>query len=255
MKWIRGYYRLCVTGMTISLGGMLVVLTAWIPLEVKGFRLSFWILVMTVRTMLFFFNVKVACPDPDRFRQHHGFLFPNHVTYLDALVIISVTPARFLAKEEVRSWPVIGLIARAIGCVFVKRENKKSRAEARMALAKVETFPPIVLFPEGKRGPGDELLPFRYGAFEIVTQGSAPFLICAIIYDRLDVTIWRRSEHVIKALWRLATEVGPIHADLIPIETVEPTPASDPVQMSIETREKMADVVNRFYAPEHKPLS
>jgi len=44
-------------------------------------------------------------------------------------------PLRFLAKEEVRTMPVIGQIAKSIGCVFVKRENKESRAEARAALA------------------------------------------------------------------------------------------------------------------------
>jgi 1-acyl-sn-glycerol-3-phosphate acyltransferase len=248
MNWLLGYYRLCVSGLTLSLGGLLIVLTSWIPAEVRGFRISFWILVATVRTLLKVLNIKVACPDPERFRQHNGFLFPNHVTYLDVLVIVAVTPARFLAKEEVRGWPVIGIIAKSIGCVFVKREDKKSRAEARMALAQVQTFPPIVLFPEGKRGPGDALLPFRYGAFEIVAQGSAPYLLCAVVYDRLDITIWHRGEHVIKALWRLATEPGPLHAELIPIETVRPGPESDPVQMSIESRDKMAEVVDKRYA-------
>jgi 1-acyl-sn-glycerol-3-phosphate acyltransferase len=51
----------------------------------------------------------------------------------------------------VRSMPVIGQVARSIGCVFVNRDDKQSRTEARTRLAQVETFPPVVLFPEGKR--------------------------------------------------------------------------------------------------------
>jgi 1-acyl-sn-glycerol-3-phosphate acyltransferase len=187
--------------------------------------------------------VRVDCPDPKRLRQHRGFVFPNHVSYLDILVLVSVAPVRFLAKEEVRSMPVVGQAAAAIGCVFVKRENKKSRAEARQALAQVETFPPVVLFPEGKRNPGDHLLPFRYGAFEIVTQGSVPFLTCAIIHDPLEIAIWHRGESIVKAVLRLAAHDKPIHTRLVPLAYSEPSGEDDPVQLSLATHDAMTAVL------------
>lgn len=248
MNWIRGYYRLCLCALTLGLGGTLIVLTSWIPVEIKGFRISFWLLLFTVRALVAILNVNVECPVRPRFRAFSGFVFPNHVTYLDILVLIAVTPMRFLAKEEVRSWPVIGWIATAIGCVYVKREDKKSRAEAKAALAKVETFPPIVLFPEGKRGPGDELLPFRYGAFEIVIQGEVSYLPCVIIYDRLDIAIWRRGEHFAKALWRLATFKGPVKAQLLALEAARPNKGDDAAQLSVTTREALAALIE-----EHRP--
>jgi 1-acyl-sn-glycerol-3-phosphate acyltransferase len=239
MKWIRGYYRLCLAALTLGLGGTLIVLTAWIPVEVKGFRLSFWILVQLARSLLFVFNVKVTCPDKDAFRAHHGFVFPNHVSYLDALVLLSVAPVRFVAKDEVRAWLIVGWIARAIGCVFVKRDDKKSRADARAALALVDTFPPVALFPEGKRGPGDALLPFRYGAFEIVVQGNAAYLPCVITYKPLEIAIWRRDEHFVKALWRLSTFAGPVRSKLAPMQPVSPGVDGDPVQISVGARTAM----------------
>lgn len=247
MKWIRGYYRLSLAGLSLGLGGTLIVLTAWIPFEIRGFRLSFWILLLTVRTLLFVLNVKVDCSERDLFRGHEGFIFPNHVSYLDILVVVSVTPVRFLAKEEVLAWPVVGMIARAIGCVFVNRGDKQSRAAARASLADVALFPPIALFPEGKRGPGDALLPFRYGAFEIATLSKATLLPCIIAYDRLDIAIWRRSEHFFRALWRLASVDGPVAATMTAMNKIGPAPDADPIQLSLDTYASMTELFNQHY--------
>jgi 1-acyl-sn-glycerol-3-phosphate acyltransferase len=243
MKWLLGYYRLSLCGLTIGFGGTLLIISSWLPITIKGYHISMWLLLGIVRTLLFILNVHVDCADPDRLRQHHGFIFPNHMTYLDVLVLVSIAPLRFLAKDEVRRMPVIGQVAKSIGCVFVKRDDKNSRAEARTKLAKVETFPPVVLFPEGKRNPGDHLLPFRYGAFEIVARGQTPFLTCAITYDQPEIAIWHRGESIIKAALRLAAHNKKIKARLTPLSVVTPAPDDDPVQMSLDAHESMTAVL------------
>src|SRR5580698_5183635 len=40
-----------------------------------------------------------------------GLLVSNHLGYLDVLVLSSLTPAVFVAKREVKFWPVAGLLA------------------------------------------------------------------------------------------------------------------------------------------------
>jgi len=245
MNWIRGYYRLTLAGLALGFGGTLLVIASWLPIRVGEHHLALWMLPRIVRLILFILNVKVECPQPEKFRQHRGFVFPNHVSYVDVLTLVSVAPLRFLAKAEVRSWPIVGTIATAIGCVFVQREDKKSRAEARNALAKVETFPAVALFPEGKRGPGNELLPFRYGAFEIVIKGQAAFLPCAIIYDQPEVAIWRRGEHFLKALWRLCSFRGPLVARLVALDAVQPAPDDDPAHLAQKTQADIAAVIEQ----------
>lgn len=243
IKWILGYYRLSLCGLLIGFVGTLLVISSWLPITIKGYHISMWLLIGLVRAVLFILNVRVDCTDPDRLRQHHGFIFPNHMTYLDVLALVSVAPLRFLAKDEVRSMPVIGQVAQSIGCVFVKRDDKQSRAEARTKLANVETFPPVVLFPEGKRNPGDHLLPFRYGAFEIVIRGQTPFLTCAIEYDQPEIAIWHRGESIIKAALRLATNDQPVKAQLMPLAVITPTLDDDPVEMSENVHEAMTAVL------------
>jgi 1-acyl-sn-glycerol-3-phosphate acyltransferase len=241
IKWLLGYYRFTLCILTIGFGGTLLVISSWLPITIKGYHISMWLLLGIVRTLLLIVNVRVECTDPEQLRHHQGFIFPNHVSYLDILALVSVAPVRFLAKDEVRTMPVIGQVAKAIGCVFVNRDDKESRAAARTKLALVETFPPIVLFPEGKRNPGDQLLPFRYGAFEIVTRGQTPFLTCAIEYDQLDIAIWRRSESVVTAALRLAAHNKQIKAVITPLTSSTPAADDDPVQMSLAAHDEMAD--------------
>lgn len=245
MRLIRGYLRLSLTGIILTFGGSLIVIASLVPGTIGRYRLSFWILWASVRALLLILGVSVSCPDPEKVRHHHGFLFPNHVSYLDILVLLAVTPTRFLAKAEIRPWPVIGWAARAVGCVFVRRDDKASRAQARASIARAERYPPVTLFPEGKRGPGNELLPFRYGAFEIVSQERIPYLPCAIVYDRLKIAQWTRGEPILKAVWRLSARAGAVRATLYPLQPVFPTPEDDPVALSEEAHAQVNAVLEQ----------
>lgn len=244
MSVIRGSFRLLLCGLSLLVGGILVVITSYIPVQIKGKRLSLWALKGLVDSLLLSLNVKVDAPEAEKLRRHHGFIFPNHVSYVDILVLLSIVPVRYLAKDEVRSWPIVGIVAKAIGCVFVKRESKTSRSQAREALANVEHYyPPVALFPEGKRGPGAHLLPFRYGAFEIAIEGGVSVLPCAITYEPLEIAIWHRGENVLKALWRVASYARPVRCRVVPLEKIDPPEDDDPISLSEQTHAAMTAVV------------
>ena len=206
MSFIRGYYRLSLSSLTLTFFAVLIVLTSFLPFTIKDVPLSLRLAQLMVRLILWILNVRVNCEEKEKIVGFDGFFFPNHVSYLEVLALYGVMPTRFLAKAEIKGWPVVGPIATAVGCVYVQRGDKESRQEARQALTQVETFPPITIFPEGKRGPGHELLPFRYGAFEIVTQGNFAFLPIAATFNNLEIAIWHRKENMVKALWRLASQ-------------------------------------------------
>jgi len=59
---------------------------------------------------------------PDR----AALLAANHVSWLDTLAILAVSPARLLAKREIRSWPVIGALARVGGTLFIDRDRPRT---------------------------------------------------------------------------------------------------------------------------------
>lgn len=231
MSIIRGTLRFILIFVSLFIVGLIIPLTAWIPITYRRVRLSAWFVPWLVRFFFVVLNVRFHCDEPDRFRQHEGFVFPNHGSYFDILMLMHIMPMRFLSNHKVRRWPIIGWIAIAIGTLFVDRGNKGSRHEARLSLANVDRYPPIVLFPEGGIDRSGKLQPFRFGAFEVAAHGSAPYIPTAIFYDQADIIRWG-DETIFTAVWRLASRRGPIHAHLIPLPTVHPTPANDPQQLA-----------------------
>lgn len=111
------------------------------------------------------------------------FLLANHRSYVDIVVLLAQLPCVFLAKEEIRGWPIFGRAARQQHTVFVKREDKASRRAAREgALAAVRRGLPFAAFPEGTtfRGPG--ALPFFPGLFQVAARNAVPVVPVAIEY-------------------------------------------------------------------------
>jgi 1-acyl-sn-glycerol-3-phosphate acyltransferase len=96
-----------------------------------------------------------------------GLLVANHLSYLDILVFSALSPCVFVAKKEVRSWPLFGAMACMAGTVFVDRSRAAGvqRASGQMSEA-LSAGVVVVLFPEGTSSDGSTVLPFRPALFE-----------------------------------------------------------------------------------------
>ena len=119
---------------------------------------------------------------PDR-----GLLVSNHLSYLDILALSALAPCVFVAKREVRGWPLFGLMARLAGAVFVDR-NRPMRApqavrEIERALAAGAL---VVLFPEGTTSDGASVLPFRSAFFQAAVNARAPITAAHLSYSLAD---------------------------------------------------------------------
>ena len=95
-------------------------------------------------------------------RRHSVLILSNHVSWLDIVVLTATVPVIFVAKSEVAHWPLIGLVARARGTVFVVRDRRQQTAAANAAIARyLAEGQSIVLFAEGTSSDGNRVLPFR----------------------------------------------------------------------------------------------
>jgi 1-acyl-sn-glycerol-3-phosphate acyltransferase len=94
-------------------------------------------------------------------------IVPNHISWLDIVVIGSTGFACFLAKKEVRSWPLLGLLARVQGAVFVDRTRRMAIPQVnREIAARMAAGDPVILFAEATTGDGTRLLKFHSSHFE-----------------------------------------------------------------------------------------
>jgi 1-acyl-sn-glycerol-3-phosphate acyltransferase len=112
-----------------------------------------------------------------------GLLVSNHLSYLDILVLSAVAPAVFIAKREVRNWPVFGWFARLGGTLFVDREKRTRVGEFNGALQTIlEQQILVVLFPEGTSSGGQTVLPFKSALLEPAAANSHLVTACSIAY-------------------------------------------------------------------------
>ena len=105
-------------------------------------------------------------------------LVPNHVSWTDISVIGALTPLCFVAKKDVASWPVFGVLAKAQGSVFVDRERRSLVHKTNLEMAdRLGQGRSVVLFPEGTTGDGNRLLKFYTSHFaaarEVLRQNGA----------------------------------------------------------------------------------
>jgi len=117
---------------------------------------------------IFNFQAEVSGPVPTG-----GLIVSNHLSYLDILVLSSVTPAVFVSKADVRRWPVFGWLSMLGGTVYIERERRTHvgvvNREIESALA---DGVPVVVFPEGTSSDGKTILPFRSSLLEPVAGGT-----------------------------------------------------------------------------------
>ena len=107
-------------------------------------------------------QVEWSGPVPDS-----GLLVANHLGYLDVLAIAAVVPATFVAKSEVRRWPLIGNFVRMAGTLWVERTRRSATGrtvtEIEEALGRAAL---VVLFPEGTSSAGHTVLPIKPALLE-----------------------------------------------------------------------------------------
>jgi 1-acyl-sn-glycerol-3-phosphate acyltransferase len=95
----------------------------------------------------------------------------NHLGYLDILVLAAQAPMVFVAKREVRSWPLFGWFARAAGTRFIDREKRADVVRVAQELAEpLAQGVNVVLFLEGTSTDGVTVRPFKSSLLEPAVQ-------------------------------------------------------------------------------------
>ena len=101
-------------------------------------------------------------------------LVSNHVSWLDIFVINAVHPCQFVAKSEVRGWPVIGWLCRRTGTYFIERTERRDTAKANAKLAhSIKHGASIGLFPEGTTTDGTQVAHFHAAMLQPALDSGA----------------------------------------------------------------------------------
>jgi 1-acyl-sn-glycerol-3-phosphate acyltransferase len=97
----------------------------------------------------------------------------NHCSYFDSLVVGAIVPAEpvFIAKRELDGQLVAGPFLRALGTLFVERDDPEGGlGDTHKALEAAQAGRTLYFFPEGTFTRAYGLRPFRLGAFVIAAE-------------------------------------------------------------------------------------
>lgn len=133
---------------------------------------------MMARTMGMKMSVRGIPPQPP------FFLVTNHLSYIDILLLATQLDCLFVARNDLRSWPVLGHLATRMKTIYIDRSLRKDVVRVNQlldeALAEGEG---IVVFPEGTSSAGAQVGPFKPSLLELAVQRNQPISYAALGYD------------------------------------------------------------------------
>jgi 1-acyl-sn-glycerol-3-phosphate acyltransferase len=111
------------------------------------------------------------------------FLVTNHLSYVDIIVLASCLDAFFIAKLEIRDWPLFGLLSRTVGTIFVDRELRRDVVRVNRLIENVlDQGYGVILFPEGTSTQGYEVAEFRSALLDYPARHGMPVHAAALGY-------------------------------------------------------------------------
>ena len=167
----------------------LIVASVVLPLVniARKRRIIKWWCVGLLRAFHIQVNTFGSLPPADT----QGVMFvANHISWADIHALNSLIPLRFVAKSDIKHWPVFGYLVTKANTLFIDRS--KRQAAGRI----VETVSNSLIagdnlcyFPEGTTTDGTHMLPFKSSVLQAAINAKTHIWPVAIRYINADGSI------------------------------------------------------------------
>jgi len=137
----------------------------------------------------------------------------NHVSWIDIFVVNSVRAAAFVAKAEIRHWPVVGWLALGAGTLFIDRTQRHAVHETGNSIQRCfDAGVAVGLFPEGTTSDGTATRPFHASLFEPARSAGVDIQPIALRFlhhgRRSGYAAFVGEESLVANLWRVLGATG-----------------------------------------------
>ena len=169
MHTLRFLIRACLALVWVIAGLIHIVLTfPLLSLSARDYSKKYWSAVL-----LKICGVRVTSAGKPLLQGPVLFVV-NHVSWLDIFILNCTRATAFVAKSEIRHWPLIGWLANGADTIFIERASRhavhKVGESMRQHFAQGQA---VGLFPEGTTSTGYTLLPFYANLFEPARKAGA----------------------------------------------------------------------------------
>ena len=135
----------------------------------------------------------------------------NHISWIDIVALHSQHMMGFIAKAEIRRWPVVGWVTTHAETIFLQRGNGDSLGLVMAEMAqRLRDGRAVAAFPEGGTRDGRELGAFHARIFTAAVEANAPVQPVALCYgvhcEAQSIVAFAPHENFIGNLVRLLGE-------------------------------------------------
>lgn len=116
-------------------------------------------------------------------------LVANHVSWADIFALNTQRACHFIAKAELRRWPLAGRLLANVGTVFINRSDRKETHRLKDVVHRLlEHGETVAVFPEGTTSDGRDVLKFHASLLEPIVASEGEVWVVAIRYFRRPAT-------------------------------------------------------------------
>ena len=158
-------------------------------------------------------------------------LISNHISWLDIMAVNGAFPGRFVAKDDVAKWPVVGYLATQAQTVYVSRNKgtKGNTAKIATVTEALKNGDTVTIFPEGTSTEGYEILPFKPSFFQTAYDAGVPIIPMLCRYPNPDGTSPNLQAAYVgdTSLWQSVCMIISQPSSKVELHFLEPVPAKE----------------------------
>jgi 1-acyl-sn-glycerol-3-phosphate acyltransferase len=173
------------------------------------------------------------------------------VSWLDIFVLNVVRSTTFVAKQEIRRWPLLGWLAAGADTIFIERGFRHAVQRVGHAMHKRFARGQVVgLFPEGTTSEGFDVLSFYGNLFEPGRATEVTVQPVALTYfylgQRSAMPAFVGEESLIRNLWRILGATGvSVGLTFLPAVALAGQEKPPRAALAAQTRDAIRTVVTR----------
>lgn len=210
---LRGFLFLALTG---------ILLLVYLPAMALGKRATLAVRCLWCRASARILGVRLAVTGRP-FEACPTLYVANHVSYLDILVLGAVLDGTFIAKSEIASWPLFGLLGRLTRTLFVRRHWRSALIQRNALAGRMRLGESFILFGEGTSSNGLGVLPIKTSLLSVAEPWilDCPVAVqpVTLVFTRLadgtpigsgncDLYAWHSDAEFLPHLWNALQHDG-----------------------------------------------
>ncbi len=195
----------------------------------------------------FIMGIKIRVNGLSNLHRKKGvFLVTNHISYIDGLVASRIFPLIFIARGDLKEWPLFGTFSKLSETVFVNRTSTANlHKEIDNITSLLKSGINVILFPQGTTTSMVEDVSFRSSLFQAPIAALSDTIPFTIKYKKINGTdINDKNKDLV--LWYGDMEFAPHIFSFLGLKDIEvEVEMLKPIESSLKNNRKSLSMVSQ----------